>query len=56
MRICMFSFFCISTIVDYLMPNPVFTYIYIYIYIILYMFSKHIFLDTYSQSIKQLFF
>ena len=28
-----FEFYCIPTIVGYLLPKPVYTYIYIYIYI-----------------------
>ena len=44
-------FYCISTIVSYLMPNPVFThththtyiYIYIYIYIYVYIYISQIY-------------
>ena len=43
-------FYGISTIVGYLMPNPVF-----YIYI-KYMICKHIFEDTRSEMIKQFYF
>ena len=47
------GFYGISTIVGYLMPNPLYTYIYIYIYIYIkciYMICKHLLLITFLNK------
>ena len=48
------QFYDISTIVGYLMLNPLYIYIYIYIYI--YMICKHILLLTFLNEPPEFFF
>ena len=50
------GFYGISTIVGYLMPNPVHIYIYIYIYITNILICKHILLITFLNEPGLIFF